>query len=526
MVEIASGIYPVYSNGFRKILILSGILLLSVRLSGQNLPAQPKPGKRMIEVLHADEGTDQVEKLTGKRLTRLLGNVSLRHNEINMNCDSAYFFTGYNQIKAYSRIYMEQGDTLHLRGDSLFYDGSLEEASVDGNVELIDKETHLYTNSVKYDVSRKIARYNEGGRIINGKNTLTSIIGIYYVTENLFHFKDSVKIVNPDYVMTADTMDYNTKTETAFFTGPSELEGDSLYLYCEKGWYDTKNDISRIWENAVIDNRQQVIEGDSLYYDGKQGYGQSFRNTIITDTTNNIVLKGNYAWYYKNPERFLVTDKAQFIQVSDKDSLHLHADTINAITVSDSSLKTYRLMRAYHGCKIFSKDLQAKCDSLSYSYRDSVIRFYTSPVIWSDENQLTSDSIALFTKNRQADRMELYNSAFVVSQVDETRFNQIKGRSLTGYFKDNQLYKINIEGNGETIYYLLDGDEVVGVNQAKCARIEIFVKDGKITEINEYQNPEGVIDPPSSVNPETLRLEGFNWLDAMRPKKVSDIFKK
>jgi lipopolysaccharide export system protein LptA len=526
MVEIAYGIYPIYIYALRKILIISGFLILSPNLFGQNPPPQRKPGKRMIEVLHADSLMGGIEKNTGKKLDRLLGKVSFKHNEIYMDCDSAYFYTGYNQIKAYSKIYMEQGDTLHLRGDSLFYDGSLEEASVDGNVELIDKETHLYANSVKYDVSRKIARYNDGGRIINGENTLTSIIGIYYVSENLFHFKDSVKIVNPDYIMTADTMDYNTKTETAFFTGPSEIEGDSLYLYCEKGWYDTKNDISRIWKNAFIDNRQQVIQGDSLYYDGIKGYGQAYRNTIITDTTNNIILKGNYAWYYKNPESFMVTDKAQFIQVSDKDSLYLHADTINAITVSDSSLKAYRLMRAYHGCKIFSKDLQAKCDSLSYSYRDSVIRFYTSPVIWSDENQLTSDSVALFTKNRQPDRMELYNSAFIVSQVDQTRFNQIKGRSLKGYFKDNELYKINIEGNGETVYYLLDGNEVVGVNKAKCASVEIFVKEGKITEINEYQNPEGVIDPPSAVNPETLRLEGFSWLDLLRPKKVSDIFRK
>ncbi len=526
MAEIESGAYPVYLNEFRKILIISGLLLLSPVLFGQNIPAQPKPGKRMIEVLHADSGIDAIEKITGKRLTRLLGNVSFKHNEIFMKCDSAHFYSGYNQMKAYSKIYMQQGDTLHLRGDSLFYDGSIEEASVDGNVELIDKETHLYTNSVKYDVSKKIAKYNDRGRIINGENTLTSIHGIYYVSENLFHFKDSVKIVNPDYVMTGDTMDYNTKTETAFFTGPSELNGDSLYLYCEKGWYDTKNDISRIWKNAVINNKQQVIQGDSLYYDGVKGYGESFRNTVITDTTNNIILKGNYAWYYKKPERFLVTDKAQFIQVSDKDSLYLHADTINAVTVSDSSLKAYRLLRAYHGCRVFSKDLQAKCDSLSYSYRDSVIRLYTAPIIWSKENQLTSDSIAIFTKNRQTDRMELYNSAFVVSQVDQTRFNQIKGRSLTGYFKDNELYKIDIEGNGETVYYLLDADEVVGVNQAKCARIEIFVNEGKITEINEYQNPEGVIDPPSTVNPETLRLEGFSWFDLIRPKKVSDIFRK
>ncbi|MFZ0281914.1 MAG: OstA-like protein [Bacteroidales bacterium] len=505
--------------------ILSGILIFFVSSGSFGQTSTPK-GRKMIEVIHSNEGIDEIERLTGRRLTRLLGDVSLKHNEIFMTCDSAHFYTGSNQIKAYSRINMEQGDTLRLRGDSLFYDGTTETASVDGNVELIDKETHLYTKSVKYDVANKIARYNDRGKIINGDNTLTSIIGIYYTSENLFHFKDSVKIVNPDYVMTADTMDYNTKTETAFFTGPSELEGDSLYLYCEKGWYDTKNDISRIWENALIDNRQQVIKGDSLFYDGVTGYGQSFRNTSITDTTNNIIVKGDYAWYYKTPEQFMVTEKAVFIQVSDKDSLFLHADTISAVTRSDSTLQNYRLMRAYYGCRLFSKDLQAKCDSLSYSFRDSVIRLYKSPVLWSEENQLTSDSIAIFTKNSQADRLELYSSAFVASQVDRDRFNQIKGRSLTGFFKDNELYKIDIEGNGETIYYLLDGDKIVGINQAKCARIEIFVKDGDISEIIEYQNPEGVIDPPSLAKPGALRLEGFSWHDLLRPKKMTDIFNK
>jgi hypothetical protein len=255
-------------------------------------------------------------------------------------------------------------------------------------------------------------------------------------------------------------------------------------------------------------------------------YGLAFRNTSITDTTNNIIVKGDYAWYYKNPERFMVTDKALFIQVSENDSLFLHADTISAVTRSDTTLKSYRLMRAYHGCRIYSKDLQAKCDSLSYSFRDSVIRLYTAPVIWSEENQLLADSIAIFTKNRQAERMELFNSAFVTSQVDDFRFNQIKGRSLTGFFRDNELYKINIEGNGETVYYLLDGDEIVGVNRAKCARIEIFVEDGKITEINEFQNPEGVIDPPADTNDESLRLEGFSWLELLRPKNVADIFRK
>jgi lipopolysaccharide assembly outer membrane protein LptD (OstA) len=222
MAEIAPMISVFFSPSLRKILLFAGILLCSRAFFSQDLPKQ-KPGKKIIEILHADDGFDEIEKHTGKRLTRLLGNVSMKQENVFMTCDSAWFYPKINQVKAYSRIHMYQADTLHLYGDYLFYDGASETASVEGNVELIDKETHLFTQSVKYEVANKIARYNTGGRITNSDNTLTSIIGIYYVSQSLFHFKDSVNIVNPDYVMTADTMDYNTKTETAFFTGPSEM---------------------------------------------------------------------------------------------------------------------------------------------------------------------------------------------------------------------------------------------------------------------------------------------------------------
>jgi lipopolysaccharide export system protein LptA len=324
--------------------------------------------------------------------------------------------------------------------------------------------------------------------------------------------------------MTADTMDYNTVSEIAYFTGPTELKGDSLYLYCEKGWYDTKKEVTSVWKKSMIDNRKQIIHGDSLFFNDSTGYGESFRNVIIEDTINKIAVKGNYAWYYKQPERFFVTNRAVFIQISQKDSLFLHADTIKSITRSDTTGKVYRLMRAYYGCRIFSKDIQAKCDSLSYSFQDSVIRLYRAPVIWTEEDQLTSDSMAVFTKNRQTDRLELYNNAFIASQVDTTRFNQIKGRSLTGHFRNNELYKINIKGNGEILFYLLDAEAVAGVEQSKCADIEILFTKGKVSEIYERESPEGFIDPPLPLTP--VRFDGFKWLDNLRPKKRDDIFNK
>jgi lipopolysaccharide export system protein LptA len=107
----------------------------------------------------------------------------------------------------------------------------------------------------------------------------------------MFHFKDSVRIVNPDYVMTGDTMDYNTETETAFFTGPSKVKGDSINIFCLRGWYDTKNDLMRLWKDAMIDNKQQIIKGDSLYYESKTGFGQAFRNISIADTSNDVMVR-------------------------------------------------------------------------------------------------------------------------------------------------------------------------------------------------------------------------------------------
>ena len=233
--------------------------------------------RKKIVLKYADEDLMLNEPVTGKVIHHLIGNVQIQDNEVLMWCDSAHFYPDKNQVTAFSKVHIQQGDTLNLFGDYLFYDGKEQTAFVKGNVVLIDKETHLYTDSINYDVASRIARYNQRGRITNAENTLTSIVGVFYMSENLFHFKDSVKIVNPEYVMTADTMDYNTIKKIAYFTGPTELNGDSLYLYCEKGWYDTQNEITSVWKNAMINNRKQIVHGDSLFFNDSTGYGEAIQ---------------------------------------------------------------------------------------------------------------------------------------------------------------------------------------------------------------------------------------------------------
>lgn len=512
-------INKIAAAGISSFAAASLFLVLLLLYPASIIKAQDTEGRRRVEILHSD--SMKYERVDGITRNRLNGNVRLMHNDLYMNCDSAWYFIDANEVLAYNNIHIWQGDTIHIRGQFLSYDGDTRKAVITDSVVLSDKEMQLFTDKIDYDVNTQVANYETGGRILSGDNTLTSIEGIYYSDRKMLHFRDSVRIVNPDYVMTADTMRYDTNREIAWFVGPTEVVGDSIYLYCENGWTDTRNDISQLMKNALLDNREQRITGDTLWYDERSGKGEAFGHVTITDTTDNITGGGGYAWYEKRPERFLFTGKPWFSMFTDDDTLTLRADTLRAIPVEDSAGVNHRLLKAYYRCTIFSRGMQGKCDSLAYSFQDSVIRLYDDPIVWSQDNQMTADSIALFTVKSKADHMEMYNRAFVVSSVDTARYDQISGKNLSGYFVDNELNRIKVTGNGEAIYYVVDGNELVGVNQARSSTIEIFFEDSKIVEIYQNKSPDGTLNPPLKVPDTEMRLDGYRWHPDLRPDRQS-----
>ena len=264
-------------------LLLRSTLPLLLLYSPVTLLAQEQPAqvRQKVDIHHSD--LLMYDKINGRERKKLIGHVFLQHKDMLMNCDSAWYYEDTNQIYAFNNIHIHQGDTLHIYGKYLNYNGDSGLAVITDSVELEDKETRLFTDKINYDTHSQVATYDTGGKILNGDNTLTSKTGIYYASQKMMNFRDSVKIVNPKYVMKADTLRYNTLTEVVYFEGPSEARGDSIYLYCEKGWSNTKSNISRLMKNAVLDNKKQRLSGDTLYYDENRGYGEGFGNVLITD---------------------------------------------------------------------------------------------------------------------------------------------------------------------------------------------------------------------------------------------------
>ncbi|MFI5134182.1 MAG: OstA family protein, partial [Chitinophagales bacterium] len=196
-------------------------------------------------------------------------------------------------------------------------------------------------------------------------------------------------------------------------------------------------------------------------------------------------------------------------------------DTIKGVRVVDVNEKdsSNRFFEAYHHVRVFSDSLQAASDSLFYSFKDSTFRLYTMPVVWTKENQITGDTILLYTKNKKADRLKVFNNSFLVSEVDPDIYNQIKATRMDGYFKEGSIDSVRAKGFAECIYFIQDEDSAyTGINESKSDALDIYFKDQELQKVIFRSDVTGTIWPIKQKDPKEMRLQNFQWLKARRPK--------
>lgn len=475
--------------------------------------------KKRIELLNAE--VLEYDESLGHKARRLIGNVIFEHEGAIMNCDSAYLYED-NSMDAFSKVFINKGDSIKMWCDELNYNGNTEFAKAKHNVKLVDREMTLTSQRLDYNMATEQAWYNTGGRIVDSENTLTSRVGYYFSAMEEMFFKDSVTLENTQYTLYCDTLRYNAKTEVAFFLGPTKIISDENTILCNFGWFDTELDIAQFSNKATVYSADQSILGDSLYYNKKHGYGLALGNVVVSDTAQNIILTGEKAKYYQVGDMVLLTDSAVMIQDMGADSLFLHADTLLSIV---DTLIDRRILFAYHHAKFFKPDMRGKCDSLVYSYADSTIRMYRDPILWSDENQLTADSMWIQNRNNKIDKLYMKENSMIISEEDSAMFNQIKGRYMTGYFKEQKLNRVYVEANGETIYFAgEDGSKPDNVNKAKASNLIIKIAKNKVKDITFLTQPDATLYPLNLVNINDMKLNGFNWRIEDRPEKMEDIF--
>lgn len=450
--------------------------------------------------------------------------VQFEHQGADLWCDIAIFYSAENKLRAIGNVRLQQGDSIEMNSGKINYNGNTKIAKAWESVDLTDGQMILTTDTLYFNREKQESFYKSGGKVVDSANTLTSIIGTYFMELKKVQFQDSVHIDNPEYTIDSKQLDYYRISKNAYMYGPSTIVGEEYTIYCERGFYDTKIEQGYGVKNTTINYSDRIIEGDSVYFDKNTSFASATNNITVTDTINDGVIRAHYAEIFKEKDSVFATKRAVAISLVQQDSLYIHGDTLMITGPAED-----RRLRAFRNAKFYKTDLSGKCDSIHSSEKTGVTKLITAPILWNVDNQMTGDSIYLISdlETEKLDSLKVIENSFIIAldTIGKVGYNQAKGVNLYGKFIENELKIIDLVKNTEVIYYLYnDDDELVGIDKTICSKIRLLMNNSDIEDITFFVNPEGDIFPENDLPVESRKLKGFIWRGEERIYSKEDIF--
>ena len=492
----------------------------------------------MVHLDRADSLTFNQARIADAQI--LKGHVIFRHEEALMYCDSAYFYEKTNSLDAFGRIRFIQGDSVTGFCDKLYYNGNTKLARLCRNVRFIhgrpkENPTTLTTDSLNYNRAEGVAYYFTGGEVKDSLNTLTSLRSNYYTSSKNAVFSKDVKLVNPKFVLTSDTLLYNTDSKIANIISPTDIIYEKeTDITTSRGWYNTQTERSMLLDRSFIHHKDgRTMTGDTIYYDKHIRFGEVLGQMKMVDSTREATLTGEYGQMWEEDHRGYATNRALMTDWSDTAHItYIHADTLftEELHYTDSAMldSTYRRVRAHYGVRVYRDDMQMTCDSMVYIGADSTMRLYIKPICWSDNQQMSADSMVVYLANGKVEHAVGTGSALCVMQDSLDYFNQMSGKVMTAYFTDGEAKIVDMDGNALTVFYPKDESdgEYVGLNTTESSFIRMYIEEQKMHHMRFTKETTGILYPMDQIPSGANRLALFFWADEQRPKDPMDVFRR
>jgi lipopolysaccharide export system protein LptA len=531
-----------FSRGLTILCVLSGLRGFSQ--SAVPFKSSNSDTIRVVYIWHADT-LSQIKKDTAS-IQSLYGHVKLQEEKTLFYCDSVAINQGANIVEAFGNVHIKDSDTTDIYSQYMKYYVDKKLIYFEKKVTLTDGKGILTTEFLTYDMNLRIGDYTQGGKIVNGSTIITSEDGTYYAETKDVYFKRDVVLKDPAYDLKADSLLYNTDSKIATFITQTLIRDSSgSTILTKDGFYDLTNHKAHFLKRPKITDGSQTIIGDDVQFDDSTGISVSKGNSVFRDTAQGLSVIANLMIANRKTKTLLATEKPLMILKEDQDSIYVTADTLFSGNIPDSILaqrdslslvannhpaktsdSSTRYLQGYHHVRIFSDSLQAVADSLYYSGIDSVFQLFTNPIVWANGYQITGDTVYLYTKNKKPERFRVFDNGLAISKTADNMYNQVKGNTLNGYFKDGAIDMMRARGSAESIYYIKDDSlALVGVNRVNRADIiDLIFVDKLLQKVVLRNDVDAEMFPIRTVNLDEMRLHKFKWLDGLRPKTKFELF--
>ncbi len=520
----------------RKALLQPDSLPISPTIPGANRYQRDKVFLERANEMRAEQGKDyQI----------VVGDVEFRKGDMFMYCDSAHFYDNPGALQAYGNVRMEQGDTLFVYADELNYADSTQLAILYADpgkkVRLINKDVTLTTDVFNYDMGIELGYYEVGGVLTDKENRLDSWYGEYSPSSKDALFKENVHLnslgENDTLDIYTEEMLYNTLTHIAILDTTSTIISADGTIYTTSGVYNTETSQADLYHRSlVVASNGNTLTGDTLYDDRNLGFGEAFGNIELTDTTNKVILNGDYGFYFEIADSALVTGRALAKEYSSpSDTLYMHGDTIRTFIVitpeqalNDSVTvpadTTHHLIAAPH-VKFFRNDLQGLCDSMTFVQRDSMMYMNYHPVVWNESKQIFGNVIQVHLRDSTADWARLPEFGFMAEWIDEEFYNQLTGKEMYATFANGTIKHLDVSGNVQAIMLPIENDSTYNkIANLESSFLSADFKNQTIEYLKMWPETPGTMTPLYLAKKSLFYLPQFRWLEPLRPTSPQDVF--
>lgn len=477
--------------------------------------------------------TDQLNYDLNTKVATYFTGATLTNGSTQLTSKRGYFYTETDEAYFKDSVVVIDPE-FNLRSDTLLFNTKTQVATFLGPTLVGNDSTKIYCEAGFYNTANETAEFRQNAQFVRGEQEAVGDIIRYDGVTNTYTLAGNASFKENDRQAQADTIQYNEATEETILIGNATYQDSTQSIAAQKIIYDQKKDVYSTRGRSFISDPPQILQADQVDFDNETGLGIASGNVIWQDTSQELTIKCQLAEYDRVTDYLKASGgRPLLITKIEDDSLYLASDTLLAISRQDTILvdslqqiDTSRTLYAYYDVRIYKTDLQAICDSLIYSTKDSLFRFFEEPLIWSDTSQFSADTVTLQLKDDKLDQIFLYNKSFIVNSPDEKFFNQIKGKNITATFLESELRRMLVEGNAESVYYAQDENKAyVGVNKTICSEMLLYFGNNTVEKISFFAEPTARLEPMKQANHEELKLEGFQWIVDRRPKSVADILK-
>ena len=494
-------------------LVLLGFHILASALFACEISAQTdsQDAKKQIEIL----GADVIERDPNiSDATRLVGNVKLGLGNAILTCDSAYRFDN-GQFEVFSDVYIfdisTSGERSEMWANYAVLDPESEMIDIREDVRFVHEKFTIECPSLKYGLNSKSVSYVQRAQIIEGDRILSSDVGVYSSLTDRLYAGGNVEIIENEDRILSDSLAVDRNDKTLLLFKHSLIDVNGALIACERGEYDGETEKGWFAGKASIKDIQGLLSGDSIVVNRKKNEGQAWGNVTVCDSSAIMTVYGDYASRINGAEIVKIdgaNSLVKLINIEGGDTLKMNCSVLE---------RDQDLLFAFGGVVFEQGSFSGDGDSLSWNRKTDEIWLLGEPVVWSEEDEMTSDTVRMVLKQNKPSVMNLIGRATVLSPANDSLDHKISGRSLDAIFKEGKLKKVDVSGNGTVRYYSIDDNDEISQNIASCAHIRMLFSRGSVKRITLLNNPEGIFEKMSNQSENDFNIEGDSQGRRERP---------